>query len=65
VALNSGLYWPPSGVTRRPGRIVVEFLPPIEPGLDKKAFLAELEARIETASDALLPGAERPAAEAA
>lgn len=56
VALNSGLYWPAKGVTRKPGRIVVEFLPAIEPGLDKKTFLAELESRIETASDALLPG---------
>jgi 1-acyl-sn-glycerol-3-phosphate acyltransferase len=66
VALNSGLYWPPRGFTRRPGRIVIEFLPAIEPGLDKKAFLAELERRIETASDALSPaGAARPAAEAA
>ncbi|MGJ3232455.1 MAG: lysophospholipid acyltransferase family protein [Oceanicaulis sp.] len=66
VALNSGLYWPPSGVTRKPGRIVVEFLPAIAPGLDKKAFLAELETRIETASDALLPGgAAQAEAEAA
>jgi len=55
VALNSGLYWPARGFTRTPGRIVIEFLPPIEPGLNKKAFLAELEHRIETASNALLP----------
>jgi 1-acyl-sn-glycerol-3-phosphate acyltransferase len=55
VALNSGLYWPARGFTRTPGRIVIEFQPPIEPGLDKKAFLAELEHRIETASNALLP----------
>jgi 1-acyl-sn-glycerol-3-phosphate acyltransferase len=55
VALNSGLYWPANGVTRTPGRIVIEFLAPIEPGLDRKTFLAELERRIETASDALLP----------
>ncbi|XBQ14862.1 MAG: lysophospholipid acyltransferase family protein [Oceanicaulis sp.] len=65
VALNSGLYWPAHGITRKPGRIVVEFLPPIEPGLDKKRFMAELETRIETASDALLaeaaPNKERAA----
>lgn len=60
VALNSGLHWPASGVTRTPGRIVIEFLPPIQPGLDKKAFLAELETRIETASNALLPADLRP-----
>ena len=62
VALNSGLYWPAKGLVRRPGRIVVEFLEPIPPGLDKKALLAELERRIETASNALLPEALRPAA---
>lgn len=65
VALNSGLYWPAKGLTRRPGRIVLEFLPEIPPGLDKKAFLTELERRIETASDALLPGAGRQTTEAA
>ncbi|MFW6413167.1 MAG: lysophospholipid acyltransferase family protein [Oceanicaulis sp.] len=57
VALNSGLYWPAHGITRTPGTIVIEFLEPIEPGLGKRDFLAELERRIETASDALLPGA--------
>ena len=65
VALNSGLYWPAHGFTRRSGRIVVEFLPPIEPGLGKDEFMTILEARIETASAALLPAkADRPASEA-
>lgn len=54
VALNSGLYWPAHGFVRRPGNIVVEFLPAIEPGLPRDAFMAELETRIETASSALL-----------
>lgn len=54
VALNSGLYWPAHGFMRRRGTIVVEFLPAIEPGLSKDAFMAELETRIETASSALL-----------
>lgn len=54
VALNSGLYWPAHGMVRRPGTIVVEFLPAIEPGLPRDAFMAELETRIETASSALL-----------
>ncbi|KAA5804127.1 1-acyl-sn-glycerol-3-phosphate acyltransferase [Alkalicaulis satelles] len=57
VALNSGLYWPPRGFVRRPGTIIVEFLPAIEPGLAKDAFMAELETRIETASNALLASA--------
>ena len=66
VALNSGLYWPPHGFTRRPGRIVVEFLPPIEPGLNKEDFMNRLEDRIETASAALLPArSDSPTPEAA
>lgn len=55
VALNSGLYWPPHGFVRKPGLIIVEFLPAIAPGLSKDAFMTELQTRIETASDALLP----------
>ena len=54
VALNSGLYWPDKGLTRTPGTIVIEFLPPIAPGLSRKPFIGELESRIETASNALL-----------
>jgi 1-acyl-sn-glycerol-3-phosphate acyltransferase len=54
VALNSGLYWPAHGFVRRPGTIVVEFLPAIGPGLSKDAFMTELETRIESASTALL-----------
>ncbi len=66
VALNSGLYWPAHGFARRPGRIIVEFLPPIEPGLSKDDFMTTLEARIESASAALLPGvADMPEPEAA
>ncbi|MFQ5784584.1 MAG: lysophospholipid acyltransferase family protein [Alphaproteobacteria bacterium] len=50
AALNSGLFWSRRGFLKRPGRITVEFLPPIAPGLDRRRFLAELEERIETAS---------------
>jgi 1-acyl-sn-glycerol-3-phosphate acyltransferase len=53
VALNSGAYW--TGFTKRPGTIVLEFLPPIPPGLKRAAFMAMLETRIETATAALLP----------
>jgi len=59
VALNSGLYWPPRGFVRRPGTIVIEFLPAIEPGLPRDQFMAELEARIETASAALPPAPDQ------
>lgn len=54
VALNSGLFWPRRRFIRRPGTIVVEILEPIAPGLPRKAFLEELQARIETASNRLL-----------
>lgn len=54
VALNSGLFWPRKGIARYPGTIVVEFLPPIEPGLPGDAFFGRLVSQIETHSDALL-----------
>jgi 1-acyl-sn-glycerol-3-phosphate acyltransferase len=54
VALNSGLFWRRRGFIKRPGRIVVEFLPPIAPGLDRKAFMAELEQRLEGATERLI-----------
>jgi 1-acyl-sn-glycerol-3-phosphate acyltransferase len=54
VAVNSGVYWPRRKFLRYPGTIVIEFLPPIPPGLDSRAFLARLQAAIETAADRLL-----------
>ncbi|MEQ8813647.1 MAG: lysophospholipid acyltransferase family protein [Thalassobaculum sp.] len=50
VALNSGMYWPRNAFWKRPGRIIVEFLPPIPPGLDRKAFMARLEEALESAT---------------
>jgi 1-acyl-sn-glycerol-3-phosphate acyltransferase len=54
VALNSGLYWPRRSFLHYPGRIVVEFLPAIPPGLDSRTFLARLQESIETASRRLV-----------
>ncbi len=59
VALNSGIFWPRRSFVKRPGRIVVEFLPAIEPGLDRKTFMAELEQRLESASDRLVAEARQ------
>lgn len=53
VALNSGFFWPKRGILRRPGTIVLRFLPPIPAGLDRETFMAELETRIESANAAL------------
>ncbi|MEE8499643.1 MAG: lysophospholipid acyltransferase family protein [Kiloniellales bacterium] len=54
VALNSGLFWGRRKFLKKPGRIVLEFLEPIAPGLPRKEFTAELERRIETASARLV-----------
>ncbi len=54
VALNSGLFWRRRSFIKRPGRIVVEFLPPIAPGLERKTFMAELEQRLESATGRLI-----------
>ena len=43
VALNSGLFWPRRSFLRRPGTVLVEFLEPIRPGLDKATFLKDLQ----------------------
>lgn len=65
VAVNSGLFWPRRKFLHYPGTIVMEFLEPIEAGLDRRTFAAELETRIETASNRLMAEAGfRPAAEA-
>lgn len=54
VALNSGLFWGRRAFTKRPGKIIVEILPAIEPGGDRRAMLAELEQRIEQATARLV-----------
>ncbi|MBR9824278.1 MAG: 1-acyl-sn-glycerol-3-phosphate acyltransferase [Alphaproteobacteria bacterium] len=54
VALNSGVHMTNYCGLRKPGLIVVEFLEPIPPGLDKKEFMEVLHQRISTASDQLL-----------
>jgi 1-acyl-sn-glycerol-3-phosphate acyltransferase len=53
VALNSGVFWSRQSIRRRPGTIVLEYLPVIEPGLNRKDFMAQLEAAIEPASTRL------------
>jgi len=59
VALNSGVFWPRRSFVKRPGRVVVEFLPAIEPGLERKAFMTELHNRLEPATERLVAEARR------
>ena len=59
VALNSGVFWGRRSFVKRPGRIVVEFLPPIAPGLERKDFMTELERRLEPATERLVAEARR------
>jgi 1-acyl-sn-glycerol-3-phosphate acyltransferase len=54
VALNSGLFWGRRAFTRKPGTITLRILPPIPPGLDRRAFMARLEDTIETATAELV-----------
>jgi 1-acyl-sn-glycerol-3-phosphate acyltransferase len=54
VALNSGVFWGRREFLKRPGTMILEFLPPLPAGLDRRTFMAELERRIEQASDKLV-----------
>ena len=54
TATNVGLFWPRKGLLRKPGLAVVEILDTIPPGMAQADFMALLEDRIETASDALM-----------
>ena len=61
--MNSGWYWGRQSFLKRPGRIVLEFLPAMERGLKRREFLEALERRIEEACAALPKGpADKPRA---
>ncbi len=72
VAINSGLFWPRQLMGKHPGIITVEYLEPIEPGLDRKTFIKLLAERTEPATARLeaealerFPYLPRPLPEAA
>jgi 1-acyl-sn-glycerol-3-phosphate acyltransferase len=48
VALNTGLCW--KSFWRRPGHVVFEMLKPIEPGLERRAFMQRLKDTLDTAT---------------
>ena len=54
AATNAGLFWPRTGILRKPGLAVVEFLPRIEQGMSRDGFMARLEREVEDHSDMLM-----------
>tara|TARA_Y100000590_G_scaffold129491_1_gene148041 strand:- start:1092 stop:1799 length:708 start_codon:yes stop_codon:yes gene_type:complete len=46
IALNSGIVWPKNGIIKYPGKIIVSFLEPIKPGLNRDEFIKKLEMKI-------------------
>lgn len=53
VALNTGVFWPKNKIMKYPGTVIVRFLPPIQPGIDKREFLKKLQNEIEKEQDKL------------
>jgi 1-acyl-sn-glycerol-3-phosphate acyltransferase len=54
IALNSGLYWPRRSLRRYPGKVLVEVLDPIPPGLARRDFLSRLQKVLEEATARLV-----------
>lgn len=59
VALNTGLFWPRRSFLRNPGVAIIEFLPVIEPGLQREEFSLQLQEAIEGGTRALVDEALR------
>ncbi len=60
AATNAGVFWGRRSLLRHPGVAVLIFLPEIAAGQDLRAFMVEIEARIEGESEALAVEGERP-----
>ena len=54
VAVNTGYFWPRRKFLRYPGKMIIQFLKPIEPGLEAEDFSKILEQTIEKRSHELL-----------
>ena len=53
IAINSGNIWPKKGLKKINKILTISILKPIEPGLEKEAFLKELESAIYSELDVL------------
>lgn len=60
IALNSGVFWGRRAFLKTAGTITVAVLPALEPGLDRRRFMGELEQRIETATTELEASVRQP-----
>lgn len=58
AALNAGLFWPKHKILKKSGKITLEFLKPIEPGLSKQEFNKCLEEMTEKRSNELCKNAQ-------
>ena len=54
VAVNSGMFWGRRSFMKYPGKIVIEFMPPISSGLPRKEFMKRLHISVEGATDDLV-----------
>ena len=57
AATNVGVFWPRHGLLRKRGLAVVEFLEPIQPGMESDAFMAHLQETVEGQSNVLMQDA--------
>lgn len=54
LATNSGLYWPRNAFWKKSGKVIFEFLPPIQPGLPLEDAMRIMEESLESASSRLV-----------
>ncbi|MCD8571523.1 MAG: 1-acyl-sn-glycerol-3-phosphate acyltransferase [Alphaproteobacteria bacterium] len=57
MALNTGYFHPRKGWLKRPGKVMFEFLPAMEPDLKREEFMRKLESALEEKSIELLQDA--------
>lgn len=55
VALNTGLFWGRNALLKHPGTTVIEYLPPIAPGLPANEMLTQVKEQIEEGAAKLFP----------
>lgn len=60
VALNSGVFWGKNQFLKKSGRVTIEILPPIPPGLPEEEMQQKLQYIIETHSNILVKAAGGP-----